>query len=111
MRSLNLDLRTSDFSTQNAPAEAARCFNVWPLTTCPKVKIQRSTACNSKILARTYQPKPQMYPVLWYLWDKRVLLVVAAKRFPDHAKDLLPLARRLDFYADVTSLCLAKVMD
>jgi tetratricopeptide (TPR) repeat protein len=42
---------------------------------------------------------------------KRVLLVVAAKRFPDLSKDLISLARQLDFYADATSLCLAKVMD
>jgi hypothetical protein len=43
--------------------------------------------------------------------DKRVLLVVAARRFPDQAKDLLLLARKLDFLADGTSLCLAKVME
>ena len=43
--------------------------------------------------------------------DKRVLLVVVARRFPDQAKDLLPLARKLDIFADGTSLCLAKVME
>ncbi len=43
--------------------------------------------------------------------DKRVLLVVFVKRFPDQTQDLLPLARKLDFFADGTSLCLAKVME
>lgn len=43
--------------------------------------------------------------------EKRVLLLVVAKRYPDKAKDVLPLARQLDFCADATSLCLSKVMD
>jgi hypothetical protein len=42
---------------------------------------------------------------------KRVLLAVAAKRFPRTSKDLLPLARSLDFSPDATSLCLRKILD
>ena len=43
--------------------------------------------------------------------NKRVLLLVVARRFPDRAKELLPLARKLDFVADATSLCLTKISD
>jgi hypothetical protein len=43
--------------------------------------------------------------------NKRVLVAVAARRFPDKAKELLALARVLDFHRDVTSLCLRKVLD
>ena len=40
--------------------------------------------------------------------SKRVLLTVLAQRFPDHAKELLPLAKRLNFQRDAISLCLNK---
>jgi tetratricopeptide (TPR) repeat protein len=43
--------------------------------------------------------------------EKRVLAAVAARRAPDHGKELTELARRLDFFGDVTSLCLWKVTD
>jgi hypothetical protein len=43
--------------------------------------------------------------------NKRVLLLVVVRRFPDQAKNLLPLARKLDFLADATSLCLTKISD
>ncbi len=43
--------------------------------------------------------------------NKRVLLLVVTRRFHDQAKDLLPLARKLDFVADATSLCLTKISD
>jgi Flp pilus assembly protein TadD len=43
--------------------------------------------------------------------NKRALLAVAAKRYPDKAKDLLPLAQKLDFYRDPTSLCLRNVLN
>jgi tetratricopeptide (TPR) repeat protein len=39
---------------------------------------------------------------------KRVLLAVAAQRHPQHAKELLELARRLNFQRDSMSLCLRK---
>lgn len=42
--------------------------------------------------------------------QKRVLLAVVAKRYPDQAKELLPLARSLNFYLDGTALCLRKVL-
>jgi hypothetical protein len=42
--------------------------------------------------------------------QKRVLLAVVATRYPDQGKELLPLARQLNFYQDVTSLCLHKVL-
>ena len=38
--------------------------------------------------------------------EKRVLLRVAAQRYPANAKALLSLAEQLDFQHDVTSLCL-----
>jgi tetratricopeptide (TPR) repeat protein len=41
---------------------------------------------------------------------KRVLLVVLAQRQPDQAKELLALARRLNFQRDVASLCLAEYL-
>jgi hypothetical protein len=37
---------------------------------------------------------------------KRVVLMALARKFPQHAKDLEPLARKLDFERDETSLCL-----
>ncbi len=43
--------------------------------------------------------------------QKRVLVAVVARRHPETAKDLLPLARQLDFAADATSLCLRKLME
>src|SRR5205085_12009308 len=43
--------------------------------------------------------------------QKRVLLAVVARRHPGTAKELLPLARKLDFWADATSLCLRQVLD
>jgi tetratricopeptide (TPR) repeat protein len=42
--------------------------------------------------------------------QNRVLLVVAARRHPELAKDLLPLAQKLDFHCDSISLCLGKVL-
>jgi hypothetical protein len=43
--------------------------------------------------------------------QKRVLLAVVAKRHPDQGKELLQLARSLNFYLDGTSLCLRQVLD
>jgi hypothetical protein len=43
--------------------------------------------------------------------QKRVLLAVAAKQHPEQGKELLPLARSLNFFLDGTSLCLWKVLD
>ena len=43
--------------------------------------------------------------------QKRVLLAVVAKRYPNQEKELLPLARTLAFYRDATSLCLRKVLE
>ncbi|HLN28323.1 MAG TPA: hypothetical protein VK395_11310 [Gemmataceae bacterium] len=42
---------------------------------------------------------------------KRVLLVVASKRLPESAKELVQLARALDFSPDPTSLCLRKILE
>jgi hypothetical protein len=42
---------------------------------------------------------------------KRVLLVVAAKRRPELAKETLALARKLDYTPDITSLCLRKILE
>lgn len=41
--------------------------------------------------------------------QKRILLLVVSQRFPETAKTLLPLARKLDFHFDSQSLCLAKI--
>ena len=41
---------------------------------------------------------------------KRVYLAVLAQRFPAEAKEILALARTLDFHRDAISLCLQKVM-
>jgi len=41
---------------------------------------------------------------------KRVLFAAIAKRFPETANELLPLARKLDFEPDAISLCLDKVL-
>ena len=41
---------------------------------------------------------------------KRVLLAVAAQRLPEQKQELLALAKRLDFYRDAVSLCLAKFL-
>jgi tetratricopeptide (TPR) repeat protein len=41
---------------------------------------------------------------------KPALLAVVARRYPDRAKDLLPLIRTLDFERDATSLCLRQVL-
>jgi hypothetical protein len=43
--------------------------------------------------------------------QKRVLLAVMAKRYPESGKELLELARRLDFSPDLTSLCLRQVLE
>jgi predicted Zn-dependent protease len=43
--------------------------------------------------------------------QKRVLLVVVARRYPETAKELLPLAKTLDYDPDATSLCLQKVWE
>lgn len=42
--------------------------------------------------------------------QKRVLLLVALKKQPDLEKEMLPLARQLDFQPDAISLCLRKVL-
>jgi len=42
--------------------------------------------------------------------QKRVLLVVASERLPESAKELVQLARALDFSPDPTSLCLRKIL-
>jgi hypothetical protein len=42
---------------------------------------------------------------------KRVLVAVAARRYPALAGELLPLARQLDFQRDATSLCLTMILD
>ena len=42
--------------------------------------------------------------------EKRVLLMVAAERYPKEAKTLRNLAQKLDFQHDVTSLCLRHVV-
>ncbi|HJT78264.1 MAG TPA: hypothetical protein VJ739_13755, partial [Gemmataceae bacterium] len=43
--------------------------------------------------------------------QKRVVVAALARRYPETAKDLLPLARQLDFEADPTSLCLRKLLE
>jgi tetratricopeptide (TPR) repeat protein len=43
--------------------------------------------------------------------EKRVLVTVAARRFPDKAEELLRFARTLDFHRDPTSLCLRQILD
>jgi Flp pilus assembly protein TadD len=43
--------------------------------------------------------------------QKRVLLAVVARRYPETAKDLLPLAKKLNFFQDETALCLRRVLD
>jgi tetratricopeptide (TPR) repeat protein len=43
--------------------------------------------------------------------NKRVVLAVIAKRYPEKSKDLLTLARKLDYHRDATSLCLRKVLE
>jgi tetratricopeptide (TPR) repeat protein len=42
---------------------------------------------------------------------KRVILAALARRFPAHAKDLVPLSKKLDFDHDSTSLCLRYVTE
>lgn len=42
--------------------------------------------------------------------EKRVFLAAAARRFPEQQKTLMPLARKLDFQHDATSLCLQKLL-
>jgi tetratricopeptide (TPR) repeat protein len=42
---------------------------------------------------------------------KRILLAVVARAHPEHAQDLLDLARKMDFQRDATSLCLRKVLE
>jgi hypothetical protein len=42
---------------------------------------------------------------------KRVVVAAAAKRHPEQAKDLLALARQLNFQRDPTALCLNKVLE
>jgi tetratricopeptide (TPR) repeat protein len=49
---------------------------------------------------------------MWILVEqKRVLVAVVARRYPEAGKELLPLARKLDFLPDPTSLCLRKVLE
>jgi hypothetical protein len=43
--------------------------------------------------------------------QKRALLGVAAEKHPELKKELLPLARKLNFQRDPTSLCLRKVLE
>ncbi len=77
--------------------------------------LDKSDRYSRQLSAMLTGRQPVSLPVLrrlpMHALHKRVLLVVAAKRFPDLSKDLISLARQLDFYADATSLCLAKVMD
>jgi tetratricopeptide (TPR) repeat protein len=42
---------------------------------------------------------------------KRVVLAALARKFPEHAKDLDPLSKKLDFERDEISLCLRYVME
>jgi tetratricopeptide (TPR) repeat protein len=42
--------------------------------------------------------------------SKRVYLAVIAQRFPEQAKETIPLAEKLDFHRDAISLCLQKVL-
>lgn len=42
--------------------------------------------------------------------QKAVLLAAVARRHPESAKELLPLARKFDFNADATSLCLRHLL-
>jgi tetratricopeptide (TPR) repeat protein len=46
-----------------------------------------------------------------YPGQKRVVLAVMTKRFPEQSKDLSTLARKLDYHRDATSLCLRQVLD
>jgi tetratricopeptide (TPR) repeat protein len=43
--------------------------------------------------------------------NKRVVLAVIAKRYPEQSKELLTLARKLDYHRDATSLCLQRVLE
>jgi len=43
--------------------------------------------------------------------EKRVFLAVLAERYPAQAKEMIALAKRLDFHRDAISLCLRKVLD
>jgi tetratricopeptide (TPR) repeat protein len=43
--------------------------------------------------------------------QKRALLAVVARRYPETAKELLPLARQLDYAPDPTSLCLRELLE
>ena len=59
-------------------------------------------------------PSPPSGPTLVHLAiepdQKRVFLAAIGKRFPETAKEVLPLARKLDFEPDAVSLCLDKVL-
>jgi hypothetical protein len=60
-----------------------------------------------KVLAGTVPVNPVDLQQLLIDPDaKRALLLVVAQRFPASAKDIVPLARKLDFHHDETSLCL-----
>jgi tetratricopeptide (TPR) repeat protein len=43
--------------------------------------------------------------------QKRILLAVAAQRYPEQGKQLVTLARKLDYAPDVGTLCLRQVLD
>jgi hypothetical protein len=44
-------------------------------------------------------------------WKKRVWLVLLANRFPDHAEELLTLAKKLNYHHDAISLCLNEFLE
>jgi hypothetical protein len=88
---------------KNAPLASAQ----WKLLLEELAHGDRYHRTLGKVLAGTVPVKPVDVRELLIDPDaKRVLLRVVAQRFPDSAKDLLPLARKLDFHHDETSLCL-----
>lgn len=59
-----------------------------------------------KTMAEISPPRSPIEPE-----KKRVLLTVLAERYPQKAKDLLPLAKRLDYQHDAVSLCLGRFLE
>ena len=58
-------------------------------------------AALGKMLAGAVPMKPaELQEMLIDPDEKRVLLLVVAQRFPDSSKEILPLARKLDFHHD-----------
>jgi tetratricopeptide (TPR) repeat protein len=84
----------------------------WPLLLAELDKGHSTPGQLGEILAGGQKPDVNRIRRLSILPEqKRVLRAVVARRYPETAKDLLPLARQLDFIADPTSLCLRKVLD